>query len=177
MPFARTMRAVSTYTRTHHLGTHRLAAAIVTCAAILTTTATPVNAQDTNTAAVRSAIKAIWDKPDARVEVDPVSVVKNHAVAGWTQDTRGGRALLRQEHGKWVVILCGGDGLARKDALRQAGVAPGDAAALEAAVAKAEAAIPAPRRKMFALFQGTVRVDGGHEHPAHGAASAHPQHK
>lgn len=125
-------------------------------------------AQDKNAAAVRSAIKAIWDKPGALVEVDPVSVVGNHAIAGWTQEKRGGRALLRRDYGKWTVIVCGGDGLARAAALRQTGMSATDASSMEKAVAKAEAGVPEARRKMFALFEGKVTMDGGASHAAHG---------
>jgi hypothetical protein len=63
-------------------------------------------AQDKSTGEVRAAIKAIWDQPDTQVDVDPVSVVGNYAMAGWTQGKRGGRALLRREHDKWAVIVC-----------------------------------------------------------------------
>ena len=93
------------------------------------------HAQDKNAAEVRSAIRAIWDKPGASVEVDPVSVVGNHAIAGWTQEKRGGRALLRRDHGKWTVIVCGGDGLAKANALRQTGMSATDASNMERAVA------------------------------------------
>jgi hypothetical protein len=134
------------------------------------------HAQEKNAAEVRSAIKAIWDKPGALVEVDPVSVVGNHAIAGWTQERRGGRALLRRDHGKWTVIVCGGDGLAKAAALRQTGMSTADASSMEKAVAKAEAGVPEARRRMFALFEGTVRVEGGRSHAAHGAQAGHDGH-
>jgi hypothetical protein len=47
-----------------------------------------------------------------------------------------------------------------------------DASNMERAVAKAESTVPEARRKMFALFEGTVRVDGGGNHAAHGAHAA-----
>ena len=129
-------------------------------------------AQGGDAAAVRTAIKAMFDKPGAPVDVDPVSVVKGYSVAGWTQEKQGGRALLRQEKGKWVVVACGGDGMAKADTLKMAGMSQGDAVALEKAVIKAEAAVPAERRKMFALFNGVVKMDGAHGHGAHAAHGA-----
>jgi hypothetical protein len=135
-----------------------------------------VLAQDKNAAEVRSAIKSIWDKPGALVEVDPVSVVGNHAIAGWTQEKRGGRALLRRDHGKWTVIVCGGDGLAKAAGLRQTGMSTADASSMEKAVAKAEAGVPEARRRMFALFEGTVRVESGGSHATHGAQAGHDGH-
>lgn len=136
-----------------------------------------VHAQGAENGAVRSAIKAIWDKPGAPVEVDPVTVVKNHAIAGWIQEKRGGRALLRLEHGKWTVIVCAGDGLLKASALQQAGLSPGDATALEKATLKAEAGVAPERRKMFALFEGVVRVDAGHTgHSGHAGHTSHEGH-
>jgi hypothetical protein len=135
------------------------------------------SAQDTNATEVRAAIKAIWDKPGAAVTVDPVTVVGNHAIAGWTQETRGGRALLRREHGKWVVIVCGGDGLAKAAALRQTGMSAADASSMEKVAAKAESTVPEARRKMFALFEGTVRVDGAGGHAAHAGHETHSTKK
>lgn len=139
-------------------------------------TGSGASAQDKAAGEIRAAIKAIWDKPGAPVEVDPVTVVGTHAIAGWTQEHRGGRALLRREHGKWVVFVCGGDGLAKSAALRQTGMSSADATSLEKAVARAEATIPAARRRMFALFEGTVRVDGAGGHAAHGAHAGHGGH-
>ena len=120
-------------------------------------------------ASIRTAIKAQFDRPSAPVQVNPISVVKDYAVAGWTQEKQGGRALLRQEKGKWVVVACGGDGMAKADTLKLAGMSHADAVALEKAVDKAEATVPATRRKMFALFNGVVKMDGAHGHAAHAA--------
>jgi hypothetical protein len=49
---------------------------------------------------------ATFDEPDHRLEVAPVAVVGDNAVAGWVQGNQGGRALLRKRNGKWVLILC-----------------------------------------------------------------------
>ena len=166
---------MSNHSNVFHSGAWRIRhflAMVASLALFLLQAATAV-AQDQNASQVRSAIKAIWDKPGAAVDIDPVVVVANHAIAGWTQEDRGGRALLRKEHGKWTVIVCGGDGLAKAAALRQTGMSATDAGALEKAVAKAETGIPEARRKKFALFEGMVRVDGAQGHAAHGAHAGH----
>jgi hypothetical protein len=148
---------------------------LTACAMGAGVTLTPVaRAQGAETGAVRNAIKAIWDKPGAPVEVDPVTVVKNHALAGWIQEKRGGRALLRLEHGKWTVIVCAGDGLVKASALQHAGISPADATALEKATLKAEAGVSPERRKMFALFEGLVRVDASQT--GHGGHAGHTPH-
>lgn len=141
---------------------------VLLCVSLLASGA-HAQAQSSDAAAVRASIKTMFDKPGAPVEVDPVSVVKGYAVAGWTQEKQGGRALLRQEKGKWMVVACGGDGMAKADTLKMAGMKQADAVSLEKAVDKAEAAIPAERRRMFALFNGVVKMDGAHGHDAHAA--------
>ena len=68
--------------------------------------------EPTDQEAIRKTMVATWDKPDARLQVGPVVVVSDRAIAGWTQGDRGGRALLgRDARGQWQVTACGGDGL------------------------------------------------------------------
>ncbi|WP_245322922.1 copper uptake system-associated protein [Bradyrhizobium valentinum] len=61
--------------------------------------------------AVRHLLHTTFDKPEARVVVDPVAVADGYALAGWTQGEMGGRALLRHRQGRWALILCAGDGI------------------------------------------------------------------
>ncbi len=135
--------------------------------ALLTTSCTPDNT-GADDAAIREVLMTQFDKPEAPLTVAPVVVQGTHALAGWTQGERGGRALLRREAGLWRVVLCGGDGLKEATALRDAGLSGDDAAALAKALASAEAPLPAAQRAKFALFGATVRVEtAGHAAPAH----------
>ena len=79
-----------------------LAAGLV--AASLAGTAAVRAADASDEPAIRHLMLAMFDKPDARLDVGPVVVVDDRAVAGWTQGEMGGRALLRRKPtaaGRW----------------------------------------------------------------------------
>lgn len=113
---------------------------------------------------IRSLIGSTWDRPDSKVETDPILISGSYAVASWTQADRGGRALLRRNGNKWAVVLCSGDPLTQVQWLVEAGVAEPDAQVIAAELAVAEAQIPADRRAKFSLFEGVVRADDDHTH-------------
>jgi hypothetical protein len=145
---------------------------VILAAAILGAAAAPAFADP---AADRSAIEAVmrgtWDRPDARLGVDPVVIVADHAIAGWIQGDMGGRALLRKRDGAWSVVLCSGDGIRSADAMRHAGLSATDAERLAQQLAEAERRLPAATLALFAKFEGTLLMDASGAHPpaAHGA--------
>lgn len=118
-----------------------------------------------DTQAIEQAMKKLFDKPEVPLKVAPISVEGKWAVAGWTQDQRGGRAVLKKDDGRWSIQVCGGDGLRSATALEQLGIDSAAAERLARKVKAAEAALPAAQVRMFSLFEGTVRVDAGHAHP------------
>jgi hypothetical protein len=115
--------------------------------------------------AVRDLLHSSFDKPEAKLVVGPVVATADYAIAGWTQGEMGGRALLRNKHGRWTIILCAGDGIRSAEALRHAGIAPDVADELAKALAKAEQTVPADRLAMFARFEGLLRMDEAGNHP------------
>jgi hypothetical protein len=119
---------------------------------------------DNDTAAILALMHENWDKPDAKLDVDPVVVEADHAVAGWTQGEHGGRALLRRTDAKWKVVLCSGDPLKESANIAAADVPPETATRLAERLAAAESALPAGRRALFSRFEGTVSME---EHPKH----------
>ncbi len=121
-------------------------------------------APDTDKAAILALMRENWDKPDAKLDVDPVVVEAGYAIAGWTQAERGGRALLRKRDGKWAVVLCSGDPLKEATNIAAAGVPPEAAARLAGRLADAERAIPAGRRDLFSRFEGTVTMEDHSKH-------------
>ncbi|WCM86558.1 copper uptake system-associated protein [Acidovorax sp. NCPPB 3576] len=124
-------------------------------------------------AAIRQVILSTWNKPNAPVEVGPVVVAGGNAIAGWTQGTRGGRALMaRDKAGRWSVAACGGDGLKEAKLLESTGMGEARAKQLSAALAQAESAIPAARRAQFSTFDGLVRMDAAGQHSGHEASSS-----
>jgi len=114
---------------------------------------------------IRHVLMATFDKPEARLIVDPVVVVGVHAVAGWSQGERGGRALLMRHGTAWRITLCAGDGLKQAKVLREAGISQANADALAQGLATAEAKLPAAQRAKFSTFDGVVRMDANGQHP------------
>lgn len=126
--------------------------------------------------AIRHLMMHTFDRPETPLTVDPVVVRGDHAVAGWTQGTGGGRALLARDPARaaWRIVLCAGDGLRDVAMLQASGVPAADARALAQALAAAEADLPAEQRTRFSSFQGVVHVDAqGHHGPA---GAAHGRH-
>lgn len=115
--------------------------------------------------AVRQVLMSQFDKPDTRLQVEPVAVSGNAAVASWAQGERGGRALLFHRGGQWQIALCAGDGLKGTQLLREAGVSARDADAIARALASGEARLTPAQRAKFAAFDGIVRMGARGEHP------------
>ncbi|MEN5157489.1 copper uptake system-associated protein [Achromobacter spanius] len=143
-----------------HAYRKNLAVFLVSIAATFSCLTASADPSDANAAA--KAMRDIWDKPEAPLVVEPVSVEGDYALAGWVQQERGGRALLRKVHGQWRVHVCGGDGLKDTEALAMAGMSSEAAAKLSAAASEAEAKLPAAQRAKFALFGQNIVVDTAH---------------
>lgn len=116
-------------------------------------------------AAVRHVLMSQFDKPESRLQVDPVVVSGDAAVASWAQGDRGGRALLARHKDRWQITLCAGDALKDAKVMREAGVRPSDAKTLAEALVKAEARLTQAQRAKFSTFDGMVRMDGNGQHP------------
>lgn len=128
-----------------------------------------VHAQSTgeDVASINHLLHGMFDKPDEKLSVEPVTVSGDHAVADWAQGQMGGRALLRRQHQGWTIILCAGDAIKSAEALTKAGVPAADASKLEAEVAAAEAKLAPEKVAMFSRFEGLVMMEGkdGSSHP------------
>jgi periplasmic copper chaperone A len=131
-------------------------------------------AHGTDAEQISQVMMAQFDKPSDRLSVEPVVIQSDFAVAGWIQSGRGGRALLRKEHGHWSIVVCGGDGLKSATALAQTGMSKVAAEGLSKALAVAEAKLNPDMLKKFAMFDGIVKVDAGHG--AHGAGQVENHH-
>jgi hypothetical protein len=118
---------------------------------------------------IRKLLSDTFDKPDARLTVDPIAIAGDYAIADWSQGETGGRALLRHKDGEWSLILCSGDGIKSVAALRQAGLPPDHAQELAARISEAEKAVPHEQLALFSRFEGTVTMQagGGHPHMEH----------
>jgi hypothetical protein len=45
---------------------------------------------------IRQLLFSAFDKPNSRLDVEPIVVAGDYAIAGWSQSDMGGRALLRR---------------------------------------------------------------------------------
>jgi hypothetical protein len=129
--------------------------------AVLAASSSPVWAHDetADQAAIRQLMRNTWERPEAPLSVEPVVVSGHYAIAGWIQDDRGGRALLRRRHNAWEVILCSGDHLRSAATARAAGVPGMVAERLVARLLEAEKHMAPERLAKLSLFDGIVRMD------------------
>lgn len=92
----------------------------------------------TDAQSIEHVMKALFEKPDAPLKVSPISIEGDYAVAGWIQDQRGGRALLKREKNKWSIQVCGGDGLTQANTLTMTGMSSASAKRLAVKISTAE---------------------------------------
>jgi hypothetical protein len=130
---------------------------------LLSLMAAPARGAD-DEAAIRRLLVDVFDKPEARLTVDPVVIEEDVAIADWSQGDLGGRALLRRKGAVWEIALCAGDALRQSSALEKLGLAKPRAEALAASLASAEKRLSPALLARMAQFDGVVAVDsaGGH---------------
>lgn len=110
-------------------------------------------------------IRQQWQKPQEQLDISPVVVEGNYAIAGWRQGERGGRALLRRDTHGWAVLMCGGDDLTKSYLLQQTGMQATAADLLTQKLIAAEQLMSPQARKQFSIFEGMVPVNSGrHTH-------------
>ena len=115
--------------------------------------------------AIKHLMMHTFDKPEAPLTVDPVTVSGDLAVAGWAQGDMGGRALLKQKEGQWALVLCSGDALKEASSLVKFGLSSADAQAMAAEVVAAEAKLDGALVAKFSTFDGVVMMDAHGAHP------------
>lgn len=125
--------------------------------------------------AIPATLKTMFERPDKPLTILPVVVQNDWAIAGWQQDERGGRALLKKGHHGWSVFLCSGDGIRDAAALEKAGLSADDAKALAADLAEAEARLDPKVLALFASFEGTVMMAGEAGDAGQGGHEGHGQ--
>lgn len=126
------------------------------------TIATPAGATEVSDRdAIVATMKATWDRPDAPLDAGPVAIEGDHAVADWTQAKTGGRALLKRTHGRWITVLCAGDGIRSSEGLIEAGLGETEARALAETLARMEREVPrGSRLDVDSAAHRVARIDG-----------------
>lgn len=113
--------------------------------------------QDVNE--ITNLLRQTWEQGAAPLQIRPVVVVGDYAIAGWVQEQRGGRALLRQKERNWTIVLCSGEALRHPDVLVQTGMEQPQARKLVRMLDEAEARLPTETRRLFDGFEGIMLVD------------------
>jgi copper(I)-binding protein len=114
---------------------------------------------------IEALLKAQFDTPEAPLTVAPITVQGDVAIAGWSQDGRGGRAFLRKDAEGWFVELCSGAGLMLPATLQGLGLTPADAETLLVAARAAEDPLGTEAIQRFDSFDGTLMIGrAGHGH-------------
>ena len=112
---------------------------------------------------VRAFMAGVFDRPEARLTVPTVATVGDYAVAGWLQDGRGGRALLKRSDEGWEFVVCSGDELLQPAGLRSAGLPADLADNMVDRLRQAEASLSSEQRARLGSFRGVLRMEGvGH---------------
>lgn len=107
---------------------------------------------------IEAMLKAQFDTPETPLTVAPISVNGTVAIAGWSQDGRGGRAFLRQDDKGWFIELCSGASLMLPTTLQSLGLSATDAEALLAHAKSAEEALGPDAIALLDSFDGTMLV-------------------
>jgi copper(I)-binding protein len=116
--------------------------------------------------AITALLMAQFDTPEAPLTVAPITVQGDVAVAGWSQDGRGGRAFLRRDAEGWFVELCAGRELSSPAMLQDLGLTAAEAETLASASGVAEAAAGPDLAARLDSFQGMILIgrDADHAH-------------
>lgn len=112
--------------------------------------------------AIESAIKSQWGEPNNPLSIDPIVVVNEYAIAGWSQGIKGGRALLKQNTNRWQVLFCGDSSIKHISVLEQAGLSHVDAIKLSNKLQGAEEKISSDHLSLLDTFKGITKVDAQH---------------
>lgn len=80
--------------------------------------------------AIAQALHQSLDKPTIALDIAPIVVRQNYAVAGWVQGDLGGRALLHRERSHWKIVAQAGKELRDAQFLKAAGMPQDEASAL-----------------------------------------------
>lgn len=124
-------------------------------------------AEGKETAAIETALKVQWDKPNHPIRVPVIVTHGDYAIADWIQEPRGGRALLKREQRGWQTLLCGATNMKQVHNLVSAGVPREDAAHLADALAQKEKRLTDADKTLINSFKGIVDLLKEPQHHAH----------
>lgn len=120
---------------------------------------------------VTAILKTMFEREGRPLLVEPFVVQNDWAIAGWQQDGRGGRALLKKGPHGWRLNLLSGDGIKDAASLESIGLSTSDAAQLSASLLTEEEKLDPKTIALFSASAGTIVIarnegdagKGGHE--------------
>ncbi|RFB98882.1 hypothetical protein B5K08_04380 [Rhizobium leguminosarum bv. trifolii] len=137
--------------------------------------ASMASADDDPQQAIPARLKLMFERPDKPLDIAPVVVQADWAIAGWRQAGRGGRALLKKTHHSWSIYLSSGDSLKDAGTLEKIGLSANDAAGLAARLKEAETGLDPSALALFSSFEGTVMMMNAASNGAGGGHEGHAQ--
>jgi len=113
---------------------------------------------------IQKLISKTFDRPDLKVQTDPIVIEGKVAIADWVQGEKGGRALLTRKHVDWEIIACGGAGFKDPAVIAAAGISKRIANNITAKLKTAESSLSAQKIKQLDSFDGVVTMGHGMHH-------------
>jgi hypothetical protein len=113
---------------------------------------------------IQKLISKTFDRPDLKVQTDPIVIEGKVAIADWIQGEKGGRALLTRKHVDWEIIACGGAGFKDPSVIAGAGISKRIANNITEKLKIAEAKLPPQKVKQLDSFDGVVTMGRSSRH-------------
>jgi hypothetical protein len=113
---------------------------------------------------IQTLISTTFDRPDLKVQTDPIVIEGKVAIADWIQGGKGGRALLTRKHVDWEIIACGGAGFKDPSVIAGAGISKRIANNITEKLKIAEAKLPPQKVKQLDSFDGVVTMGRSSRH-------------
>ena len=113
---------------------------------------------------IQKLISKTFDRPDLKVQTDPIVIEGKVAIADWIQGEKGGRAFLTRKHVDWEIIACGGAGFKDPGVIAGAGISKRIANNITEKLKIAEAKLPPQKVKQLDSFDGVVTMGRSSRH-------------
>ncbi len=120
--------------------------------------------EEESRARIQKLISTTFDRPDLKVQTDPIVIEGKVAIADWIQGEKGGRALLTRKHVDWEIIACGGAGFKDPSVIAASGISKRIANNITERLKIAEAKLPPQKVKQLDSFDGVVTMGHGMQH-------------